>query len=176
MLTEKSDTCFYRYGKTYDDLKDTKNLVWNVMHEDWNARKIVVFNIFEHGGFFEDLIRIKKEMQKQFGKENETIQCSKEAFKFFDENVARSLSYYYGSKSEWEVIVTSWPPYVESEEIDRLVQERADRIEKWGKFYRTDVCLDVATKIDVYVQIKLNWVQFMDYLWNNLDLIKKSKK
>lgn len=176
MLTEKSDTCFYRYGKTYDDLKDTKNLVWNVMYEDWNARKIVVFNIFEHGGFFNDLLNIKKEMKKQFGKENEEIQSSKEAFAFFEEKVARSLSYYYGSKSEWEVIVTSWPPYVENEEIDRLVQEKAERIEKWGNFYRTDVRLSVGTKIDVYIQVRMNWAHFIEYLWNNLDLLKKSKK
>lgn len=176
MLTDKNEVSFYRYGKNYDDLKEPKKLVWNVMYEDWNSKKIIVSNIFEHYSFFNDLINIKKELKKQFGKENDEIQSSKEAFKFFEEKVSRSLSYYYGSKSEWEVIVTSWPPYVESEEIDCLVQERVDRIGKWVKFYRTDVRLDLATKIDVYVQVKLNWVQFMDYLWNNLDLIKENKK
>lgn len=176
MLTDKSEISFYRYGKNYDDLNEPKKLVWNVVYEDWSARKVVVFNIFEHGSFFNDLINIKKELKKQFGKENEEIQSSKEAFKFFEEKVSRSLSYYYGSKAEWEIILTSWPPYVENEEIDRLIKEREEHIKKWGNFYRTDVCLDIATKIDVYTQVKLNWVQFMDYLWNNLDLIKKSKK
>ncbi len=176
MLTDKSEINFYRYGKNYDDLNEPKKLVWNIVYEDWSARKVVVLNIFEHCSFFNDLINIKKELKKQFGKENEEIQSSKEAFKFFEEKVNRSLSYYYGSKAEWEIILTSWPPYVENEEIDRLVKEREEHIKKWGKFYRTDVCLDIATKIDVYAQVKLNWVQFMDYLWNNLDLIKKSKK
>ena len=176
MLTNKNELSFYRYGKKYDDMKNTKKLIWNVFYEDVNSNKIIVFNIFEHGSFFNDLINIKKELKKQFGNKDEDILSSKEAFKFFEEKVSRSLFYYYGSKSEWEVIITSWPPFVESEEIDRLVQEREERIEKWGEFYRTDVRLNTATKIDVDDQLKINWVQFMDYLWNNLDLIKKSKK
>lgn len=176
MSAERKDLSYYRWGKNYDELKEPKKLVWNVFYEDWNAREIVVFNIFEHYSFFNDLIGIKKEMKKRFSKENEEIEGSKEAFRFFEEKVSHSISYYYGSKSEWEIILTSWPPYVESEEIDRLVKEREERIAKWGNFNRTDVRLSLATKVDVYGQVKINWVNFMDYLWNNLDLIPNKKK
>ena len=156
---------------------DTKKYdEWNVIYENLNARKIEVFNIFEHFGFLAYLVHIKEKLKKQFDKKEEEIQSSKEAFNFFEEEVRSALFRFFGSKSEWEVIITSWPPFVENEEIDRLVKEREEHIKKWGNFYRTDVCLDIATKIDVYAQVKLNWVQFMDYLWNNLDLIKKSKK
>ena len=78
MLTDKSEISFYRYGKNYDDLNEPKKLVWNIVYEDWSARKVVVLNIFEHCSFFNDLINIKKELKKQFGKENEEIQSSKE--------------------------------------------------------------------------------------------------
>ena len=64
LLSDKNDIYFYRWTD-YKGLKEPKKLVWNVMCEDWNSRNIVVFNIFEHGGFFNDLLNIKKEM-KQF--------------------------------------------------------------------------------------------------------------
>ena len=109
----------------------------------------------------EDLVKIKKE-------------C-KEDRKLFEERVRRSLSYYYWAKAEWEVIITSWPPYVESEEIDRLVKERKECQDKWGYFYRTDVRTNIAEKIDVFDQVRMNWNVFIDYLWNNRKLIKKKR-
>ncbi len=93
MPPEQKDLSYYRWGKNYDELKEPKKLVWNVLYEDWNAREIVVFNIFEHYSFFNDLIGIKKEMKILFSKENEEIEGSKEAFRFFEEKVSHSISY-----------------------------------------------------------------------------------
>ena len=166
MQTDNRDLFFYRYNNSYEDLKNNNQLIWNVLYEDWSAKQIVVFNIFEHGNFLVELINSKKELQKQFGKD---AYNSHEAFTFFEEKVRSALSYYYGSKSEWEVVVTSWPPYVESEEIDRLVQEKQKRLEQQKYFYRTNVNLNVGTKIDVYTQVRLNWTQFIDYLLGTID-------
>lgn len=159
-------------AKKYDELKQQNKLVWNVIYENLNARKIEVFNIFEHFGFLAYLVHIKEKLKKQFGKKEEEIQSSKEAFNFFEEEVRSALFRFFGSKSEWEVIITSWPPFVENEEIDRLAEEKEQRIKEWGKFYRTTVNLDICEKVDVFSQVKMNWTQFLDYLWSNLELIK----
>jgi len=172
---EKKDFWYYVHGKSSKELRDPKKLVWNVIIEDWNGREMIVHNIFDHFSLMNDLISIKKEVKKQFDKEDMTLQDSAEAFKFFEEKVSRVLGYHYFGKSEWEFIATSWPPYVESEEIDRLVQEREQQLQKWDRFYRTDVCLSIGTKMDVYAQIRMNWPQFIDYLWANFDLIKKPR-
>lgn len=159
-------------AKKYDELKQEKKLVWNVIYENLNTRKIEIFNIFEHFGFLAYLVNIKQKLKKQFDKKEEEIQSSKEAFDFFEEEVRSALFRFFGSKSEWEVIITSWPPFVENKEIDRLAEEKEQRIKDWGKFYRATVNLDICEKVDVFSQVRMNWVQFLDYLWSNLKLIK----
>lgn len=78
-----------RTAKTYSPLK------WNVYYENFNARKIEVYNVFKHPGFYAD--------------------CSEAARKYQDKDaftaaVLRSLRYYYWSKCEWEIVLTAWPP------------------------------------------------------------------
>ena len=136
-------------------------LVYNVYMENFNNRSIEVLNIFEHGGFYQSLIRIKKE--------------AGDNFQVFADNVKTELMYHFWSKSEYEVVITSWPPYVDGQEIDRLVAERQERIDKWGNFYRTSVCPTVGEKIDIYDQVMMNWDIFIKYLWDNKSLIKKVK-
>jgi hypothetical protein len=85
------------------------------------------------------------------------------------------LQYYYWSKSEYETIITSWPPYVEDEELNRLNSEKEKRIQETGKFYRAAVNLNVGYKIDIYTQVMMNWDRFIDYIWNNKHLITKKK-
>lgn len=134
-------------------------LVYNVYLEDFNNKCIKTINIFDHASFYNSLLRIKREQKDNFEK--------------FSEEVKKSLMYNFWSKSEYEVVITSWPPYVESEEIDRLIKNRDDHTEKWGNFYRTDVRLMVGDKIDIYDQVLLNWDIFIKYLWDNRNLIKK---
>ena len=106
-------------------------LVWNVYYENFNKRKIETFNIFKHYRFWEDCIKNKKKNKNN--KDN------------FVEQLRRDLRYYYWSKSEWEIILTSW-------------SLRKDFDEE---------------KIDVFDQIELNWDRFVDYVWNNIKDIKK---
>lgn len=152
---------FFDYAYAEAPLNNDKKLVWNVIVEDVNAREIIPYNIFDHGSFLNDLIKIKKEVGDNYDE--------------FVEKVRRSLSYYYRSKSEWEIIATSWPPYIEAEELDRVNQEKAERLEKGYPFYRESVNLSVGEKLDVYTQIRINWDIFIKYLWENRNLIKKPK-
>ena len=136
-------------------------LEWNVFVSDFNTDKIEVHNVFDHYRFMEDLIKINKK-------------C-KDNFNVFANEVKRSLMYYYWSKCEWEVVVTSFPPYINEKELLRLNEERKERIEKYGRFIRTDVDLITGKKIDVYDQVMLNWDNFITYLWNNRRLIKHKR-
>lgn len=138
-------------------------LVWNVFVEDINARKIEVYNIFDHYRFMEDLVDIKKRIGKDEG-----------FFPQFAAEVKTSLMYYFWSKCEWEVVITSWPPYVDGKEVDRLYDEKTNMLIDYGRFVRTDVRLETREKIDVFDQVMMNWDQFIDYLWRNRHLIKKT--
>lgn len=109
-------------------------LTWNVYYEDFNRRNIKTFNIFEHYRFWEDCIKNKKK--------------NKEDKDSFIKQLRQDLMYYFWSRSEWEIILTSWP-------------ERKNFKEK---------------KIDVCDQIELNWDRFVDYVWNNIKDIKKEIK
>ena len=136
-------------------------LEWNVFVSDFNTDKIEVYNVFDHHSFMEDLIKIKKK-------------C-KDDFNVFANEVKCSLAYYYWSKCEWEVVITSFPPYINEKEFLRLNTERNEHIEKYGRFIRTDVDLETNKKIDVYEQVMMNWDNFITYLWNNRKLIKHKR-
>ena len=118
--------------RVFSYLKPNPPLHWYVLIEDVNAKEIVIYNIFWHSGFLDD--------------------CRKAAAKYktdreaFLEAVKTSLLYYYWSKTEWEIILSSWPP-------------RKDFHDE---------------KIDVYDQVVLNWPAFEDYIWTNRkELLKR---
>lgn len=129
-------------------------LSWNVLLEDSNSREIVAYDIFK-GGYFETVAReIKSKV------------ITKEAFA---KEFGTKLMSRFWSRSEYEVVVTSWPPYVEKEEIARLNTEQEKHFKKYGTYqYRYTVNLTVGKKIDIFWQLKLNWQQFIDYVWNNI--------
>lgn len=106
-------------------------LVWNVYVSNFNARKIEVYNIFDHRSFYNDCVRVKK----KFGKDREK----------FAEEIRTNLMYFYWSKCEWEVILDHWP------HRDNAKQK----------------------KIDVYSQVMINWDHFIEYLWNNRNMLKE---
>ena len=87
----------------------------------------------------------------------------------FAEAVKTVLMYRYWAKSEYEVVITDWPPRVDTDEISRLVLE-VDRFKKeiGREPYSLHINPLIAKKIDVFEQIQLNWDIFIDYLWNNL--------
>lgn len=127
-------------------------LEWNVYVEDINKKEIKIFNIFDHGRFLED---VKKDLKKYEIKEE------------FADRLRGHLFYYYGSKAEWEVVITSWVPHITMSELDRLNEEREENKKKYGRDpYSLYVNPDIGRKIDVYEQVRLNWCLFVDYVWS----------
>jgi hypothetical protein len=140
--------------------EDKSRLKWNVFNE--SSGEIKVINIFEYSyTFLKDLLEAKRKY--------------KDNFEQFADKVRSSLQYCFWSKCEYETIITSWPPYIESEELDRINKEKADMLAKGRACYREAVNLNVAYKIDVYTQVMMNWDRFIDYIWNNKHLITKKK-
>lgn len=119
-------------------------MIWNVYNHDINGRKIKIYNVFKHSSFREDVEMLLKE--------NLT-------YDEFSEKLNRTAQYYFWSKAECEIVLTSWVPHIDNEELDRLNAEREER-----RTYRYYVNLDVGEKIDIYDQLHLNWEQFVGYV------------
>ena len=86
----------------------------------------------------------------------------------FAAELRKKLMYQYWSRSEYEVVVTSWPPYIKVENIEEMKSE----VEKHNSEYnwkqvRISPTLTVAKKIDVFEQLNMNWEQFINYVWEN---------
>lgn len=129
------------------------NLEWNVFRHDVNSNKIVTFNIFNHWKFSED---VQKSLKKFKDKDE------------FAEHLRRDLMYYFWSKYEHEVVITTFPPYITMKELDNLNEKRALHKEKYGRdFVLIDVSPDTGVKIDIYAQVMNNWDIFLDYVWNS---------
>ena len=126
-------------------------MIWNVYREDFNNRAIVKYNIFNHGGFAQDVNKLLKE------------DITKDEFA---EQLKRSLKYYFWGKSEYEVVITSWPVYIYRSELDRLNTEYQEYNNKWGHYpYNINIIPNVGEKIDIYNQVMLNFDIFVDMIW-----------
>ena len=126
-------------------------MVWNVYREDFNQRAIVEYNIFDHGGFAQDVNKLLKE------------DTTKDEF---TEQLKRSLRYYFWGKSESEVVITSWPVYIDKTELDRLNITYEEYNNKWGHYpYKINVVPDIGEKIDIYSQVMMNFDIFVDMIW-----------
>ena len=128
-------------------------LEWNVFRYDINKDKIVTFNIFDHWKFNED---VQKSLKKFKDKDE------------FAEQLRRDLMYYFWSKYEYEVVITTFPPYITMDELSRLNDERWSHKDRYGTDYvRQNVNLDTGIKIDIYEQVMNNWNIFLDHVWNS---------
>ncbi len=109
-------------------------LKWNVYYENVNSRKILPFNVFDHHFFLLGCAKIARRCtdKEEFGIE-----------------IKGELMYYYWSKCEWEILLTSW---TRPEDTKSQV------------------------KIDAYHQIVLNYDHFIDYLWENRAELKKIRE
>lgn len=110
-------------------------LEWNVYVGNFNSGRIETRNVFSHTGLMDDL---KKAARKYRDRERE----------LFEEDMRRSILYWYWSKCEWEIILSHWPP-------------------------RTDAHDE---KIDVYDQVMLNWDVFREYVWRHRAELRKREK
>ena len=99
-------------------------LKWYVYLENFNSRSIVTYNVFKHFNFYQD---VKEAIRQIEDKQN------------FSEKIKRIAKYYFWSKCEYEILITSW--------------------------IATNNFKD--KKIDVYDQLELNWDRFIDYIWEN---------
>ena len=127
-------------------------LEYYVYHHDFNKKTIEKYNIFNHGRFIED---VKRELKKCETKEE------------FAERLRRDLFYYFGSKCEWEVVVTSWVPHITVSELQRLNAEREKILKEYNhEPYKLYVNPDVAEKIDIYDQVMLNFSYILDAVWS----------
>ena len=126
---------------------------WNVLLHDVNAGTITTWNIFKHGGFTKD---VEKLLAADLDRE------------YFSELLQQRIRYYFGTRSEYEIVVTSWPPYMNGADIVKLNKEYEDHKATRGKYpYKLDVALDVGKKMDIYDQVMLNWDVFVDYVLSN---------
>lgn len=69
------------------------NLEWYVFYHDFNARKIIQWNIFNHGTFRKEVESLLKE---------KLIRTE------FDALLERKLMYYFWAKCECEIVLTPW--------------------------------------------------------------------
>ena len=128
-------------------------MFWNVFRHNINKKSITEYNIFNHSGFVNDVNKLLKE------------DISKDKFK---DNLRRSLFYYFGCKSEHELVISSWPVYIDKAELDRINTEYEEYNNKWNHYpYKINVSPDVGKKIDIYSQVMMNWEQFVEYVWSN---------
>lgn len=127
-------------------------MTWKVYRHDFNRGVIYEYDIFNNSRLVEDIQKLLKE------------NITKEEF---SEKLRRRLQYYYWAKSEHEIVITSWTPHIDKEELSRINTEYEEYYNKWGKdpirFY---INPDVAKKVDIYEQVRLNWNIFVDYVWS----------
>ncbi len=119
-----------------------KELEWNVYIQRMGNDQIRAFNVFDHRGFLNDM---KKLLKKDLDRAS------------FSEELKRAAMYYFWSKCEYELIITSWPAHIKPAELSRLNSEA-----KTCARYSVD--LDITVKVDVYQQLQLNWERFIDYV------------
>lgn len=129
-------------------------LSWKVYREDFNKRIIEEYDIFK-GGHWE---KVARELKKEFSNKKE-----------WEEHFCIKLMSQYWARSEYEIVVTSWPPYIKIEDIDKINEEVNDREKTWGsKPLKVNINPTVNRKIDIYEQLRLNWDIFINYVWNNI--------
>lgn len=125
---------------------------WNVYLEDVNKKEIKVWNVFDHVSFtqeVQDLLRFFSNDKKAFSAE-----------------LSKKVFYYFAWKSEYEIILTSWPPYITAEEAERIVEKGVPK-------YRTSCYLETEKKVDIAKQLALNWDRFVDYCWSFIPVTEK---
>lgn len=130
---------------------------WMVYKENFNTKEVVPYNIFDHTIFYEEVEKLKN-LRKPLTKEE------------LSTKLKRLLRCYYWSKCEYETVITSWPPYISPQEIQKLNKEAQQYEEKFGSpLCKVPVSLSVGIKVDIYDQVDLNWDAFVDYVYKEIN-------
>ena len=110
---------------------------------DINNNSIYTYNVFDHYRFEEEVLEtLHKDL----------------TYDKFSKRLRSIAVYFFWCKTEHEIVITSFPPYINKKEAKRIGKEDIK--------YRTHVTLDCGKKIDIYSQLQLNWDRFVDYVWN----------
>ena len=162
-------------------------LEYFVYNENIDGRKIEKYNIFTHAHFvkylcnmFKDIDKEKKKYFKEHGWDFD-VPSWKDYNKFEiymldfeDKQLRNTCQYCFWAKCEYEIVLTTWTPSIEREELLRLINEDREHVEKWGSpAYRYTSNLSACEKIDIYDQLQLNWQIFKKYVFENEKEIKK---
>lgn len=124
---------------------------WNVILRDLETGKFKPYNIFEHEAF---RLAIEKLFERQYAKGRFLKELDQEA------------RYYFWAQIEWEIFITTWPPYIDAEEISRIISEyHINRPPEQALPEHIDVHVAKWYKIDVYSQLRANWERFAEYMW-----------
>lgn len=161
-------------------------LEYFVYNENINGKKIEKYNIFTHAYFVKDLTKMfknNKKEQDKYNKENnlsglithkQANEFKKYIENFEDKQLRNICQYHFWAKCEYEIVLTTWTPSIEREELLRLINEDKEHIEKWGSpAYRYTSNLSACEEIDVFDQLQLNWQIFKQYIFENEKEIKK---
>lgn len=124
-------------------MNQSKTLSWFVFRHDININSIEKYDIFTHKRFAEEV--------KQALKQNMD-------YDEFSQKLKSISMYYFWCKCEYEIVITSFPPYINTDEIGRIIAHKNSK--------RLDVSLDCAEKIDIFYQLQMNWEQFVNYVWS----------
>lgn len=132
-------------------------LSWNVFR--YNGKDIETFNIFNHSSFYKEVIGITKKYSQ--------------SKKVFADKIINVLYYYFWCKCEHEIILTSFPTYVSDEGLKKMEADRDKYLQDYGRCNFVHPYLDTELKVDIYTQVMVNRVHFIDYLWNHKEEIKE---
>jgi folate-binding Fe-S cluster repair protein YgfZ len=131
----------------------SKELNYFVYRHNFNQHKIEKYNVLS-----KYIVNEIKDRTKNITDKDE-----------FSEEIRKIMLYHFWSKSEHEIILSSWPTYIKPEELSRITREFHNYQKKFNKQPNViDVSLTVREKVDIYSQLRLNWDIFINYLWENL--------
>lgn len=103
--------------------KEVRTIEWNVYNFNITHKSITIFNVFRHTAFKRSVYHLLEKC------DNKTD---------FSEKVRKEAFYFFGSRAEYEVVISAWVG--------------GDGTEQ--------------QKVDVYSQLSMNWERFIDYLWD----------
>ena len=121
-------------------------MLWNIFIYDFNKRKIEVKNLFNISiTFNEDFEALKDQILKG------DIVTKEE----FADKLKSILMYTFWCRREYEIAISDLCWTYKDATDDKKVRE-------YEHYCKT------AEKIDIYIQVQMNWDKFVDYVWNEV--------
>ena len=124
---------------------------WNVILQDDRTGDLKPYNVFEYTDFRASIERL---IEKNYPRE------------MFLKELDQECHYHFWAKVEWEIVFTTWPPYIDAEEIERIIADHhINHKSDQALPEYIEVNVREKHKVDVYSQLRANWERFTDYVW-----------